>query len=314
MQTERNNNTKGELAEILKELKDLKTKVATLEGVTSIQHYPTAHTEGGGVEDVMPPTTSITPQGGATLRTLQQTASLQNETLNRFAELFEDSDDEDQTDRKRSSLLRGKKSGRVRTADDRVLKEIAWPHFYVYKAGSAESVKYNELSVADFVFGYCSQLLEEGNTKEWRKKIEHLKTLMQDTSDYSWDSARNFHGVLLSMFERKRLTWQDTMEIADLRVRFAQRKEGGQAIKARGKTVASPTPASRKQVGRRCCRSYNMKSCPEEDDHVNSNGDMLVHCCSFCWRAVKKERRHSEAECHTRKKTIRQGIMEEKKQ
>ncbi len=100
-----------------------------------------------------------------------------------------------------TTLFRGKKSGRVRTADDRVQKIVSWPHFYVYDPTTAESIKYNELNVQQFMFGFCNQILDN-----WKNMIVHLKELMQDASDISWENARNYHGLILNHFERKSLS------------------------------------------------------------------------------------------------------------
>ncbi len=69
-------------------------------------------------------------------------------------------------------------------------------------------MKYNDLSIAEFVNGYCHQLLEGRiNQDTVNTMIMHLRDLMEDASDYCWEKARNFHGVLLGHYERKRLDW-----------------------------------------------------------------------------------------------------------
>ncbi len=87
---------------------------------------------------------------------------------------------------------------------------------------TAESVKYNEPNVQKFVFGFCNQIFEgQCNLDNWKNMIVHLKELMQDASDFSWENARNYHEIILNNFERKRLTWQDKEKITTLRQCYA---------------------------------------------------------------------------------------------
>ena len=239
-------------------------------------------------------TETLPPLPRASPAELQKDVSLQQKVMQRFCEWFgPDSDEEDDLSDnvKPQNWMRGKKSGRKTTADDRILKNITWPHFYVYKSGTAESVKYNDLSVQEFVYGFCCQVLEEGN--DWRTKVQHLKDLMQDASDYNWENARNFHGIVLNQIERKRLTWANTEEIANLRRRYAQTHSNMEESSQKDKSVI-------RSGVRRSCKGYNINSCKEPGDHMNAKGDCLVHTCAYCWRVFRKDRRHRESECRSK--------------
>lgn len=247
------------------------------------------------------------PQGSgtdsrATLTSLQRNASLQKEVMQRFSELLDDSDNED-GDKK--WLFRGKKSGRVRTADDRVVKQVQWPHFHVFKSGNAESVKYNDMTIAEFVYGFASQLLTENGPVDWKGQISHLRDLMQDSADYSWENARNFHGIVLSHIERGLITWQSKDDIALLRRRFSQRvgsSQQGSSKMVDPKKKVPEKQATEKKGGRRCCRAYNVDFCSVQDKtHKTTAGDTLVHCCSYCWRVFRQERAHKESNCMHKK-------------
>ena len=132
----------------------------------------------------------------------------------------ESSDDEHST--RQAKKTKGKKSGRARTADDIVIAEIDWPHYYIYRGTERRPAKYSELTVAEFVLGYLSSMEKESSCVQAHME-KHLLDLMRDSIDFSWDSLRNFHGVLLNQFEMRRITWEDAEEIQALRRAYAHR-------------------------------------------------------------------------------------------
>ena len=236
------------------------------------------------------------PQPGSsmvTLSGLQQDLNLQAKVSQRLQALVgldsEDSDDEgNPTPSKR--LYLGKKSGRARTADDRVLTHVDWPHFHVYRAGSDKSPKYSELTLPEFVSGFCSQLLQ-GNGDNMRLMVNHLRELMEDAEDFSWDKVRNYHGILLNYMERKRITWDDTENIQILRRRHAQIPNTQQLSKRN----TSPGQATKKTV----CIPYQTGKCTEKRDHQGEKG-FVRHACNFCFTKFGQLRKHKESECKTK--------------
>ena len=79
----------------------------------------------------------------ATSKTLRKDATLDKMVKNRMAELkllTDDESDEDGTteSRKRKS----KKSGRAKTVDDIVIREVDWPHYHVYRGPDHRAARY----------------------------------------------------------------------------------------------------------------------------------------------------------------------------
>ena len=143
------------------------------------------------------------------------------------------------------------------------------------------------------MFGYCAQLLEIKNDPDLVcTMIKHLKELMSDTSDYMWENVRNYHGVMLGHFERKKMKWQDTSEIQALRRRYAQRST---SETERDKSKAAPK--QRSVNIRATCFDYNKKACSEVGDHTLASGKKVFHICSYCARTEKVPRNHRETEC-----------------
>ena len=156
-----------------------------------------------------------TSRGEINLATLQDDAALKYAVNKRFNELVsqnlvdqEDSDDEEEEPPLK--LFKGRnKSGKMKTALDSVVRKVDWPHYHVFRAGSAKSVKYDDLSLSEFVFGYCCQVLEllgkEGASSKISRRLEHLRDLMEDTSDFSFDQAKAYHAIVLNRFEQARV-------------------------------------------------------------------------------------------------------------
>ena len=232
------------------------------------------------------------------LTSLQQNTVLQAQVLKRVNQLIgldSDEEDQDKEDPLPKQRYLGKRSGRVKTADDRVLKQVDWPHYYIYRAGSASSTKYHDLTAPEFTYGYISQILEgKFDERDCKLKLRHLRDLMQDATDFSWENARNFHGIVLSQMERKRLTWQDTTKLQELRTRYAHNRQHTQNKSGKTTTAATSTTNS---VKHEVCRKYNNKRCEQPGDHSNYRGANLLHVCELCWKKDKIPRRHTAGNC-----------------
>ena len=53
--------------------------------------------------------------------------------------------------------------------------------------------------------------------------LKYFSSLLKDTSDFSFDSTKACHAVVLSTMEQDKLTWSDTLELDRLRRQHAQR-------------------------------------------------------------------------------------------
>ena len=126
-------------------------------------------------------------RGQMNASSLKQKKKLQEEVKARMSELqlldedssSDSSNSEEQTKRK-SKPKRSNKSGRNKTAEDAVAKEIDWPHYHVYRGSDRRAARYQDLSVEEFEFGYLSSVLygsESDQTKQ--KMLSHLHELMR---------------------------------------------------------------------------------------------------------------------------------------
>ena len=53
--------------------------------------------------------------------------------------------------------------------------------------------------------------------------LDYLGNLMEDASDFSWDSAKACHAILLTNIEADRISWNETEKLDRIRRANAQR-------------------------------------------------------------------------------------------
>ena len=94
-----------------------------------------------------------------------------------------------------SAKKKGKKSGVSRTVEDQVLREIDWPHLYVYRGQDRKPATYNDLTLAEFIFGYISMIDNPRNILDKELMLQTLRNMMLDTTQYGWVQVRNFYIV-----------------------------------------------------------------------------------------------------------------------
>ena len=260
---------------IQSEVKDLSTRVVTLES------------------EAMAPPDSLsaspdTPDNGATDRPTLADIRGQNNITRQVEKRLRDlqllsgdySDDEETTPSKGR-----RKSGRVRTTNDFIQKEIEWPHFYVYRGPSRAPAKFDELSIQEFVMGY-TRIMQKCDANTCTLMTNHLHELMSDAAEYSWPCVRNFHGILLQQFELGRMSWQDEADIQILRRKYAQ-KQASTSIVSKGALF---------------CLAYQEGKCSYSDEHRMSRG-LVKHFCAYCYKTTGSQFKHAEQECRHKSNT-----------
>ena len=135
--------------------------------------------------------------------------------------LTNDESDEDGTTESRKRKT--KKSGRAKTVDDIVIREVDWPHYHVYRGPDRRAARYEDLTVPEFVFGFLSQMTSTAGGKTSQKMLTHLRGMMRDAIDFPWANVRNYHGIVLSQMEMDRMDWHDDEAIEGLRNTYMTR-------------------------------------------------------------------------------------------
>ena len=233
------------------------------------------------------------------LSNLKSDSDLQEKVLDRIKQLSQlsiltgDSSDSD-TEKPRR---KGKKSGRARTVADIVKKDIDWPHFHVYRGPERQPAKFEDLTTAEFVYGYLCITNATKNKATKSAMLCHLQELMEDATQYPWDSVRNYHSIVLHHLEMKRLTWQDDEAIQKLRRTYSMRQPTDKSANA----TASGFQPRGSTKGPVFCLTYQNKKCNETGDHSTNRGP-VKHVCAYCLKQVAQEFRHPEDDCRRKKR------------
>ena len=243
-------------------------------------------------------TSDMSDTEGATAKSLRSDSNLQKHVKSRMAALKlldkEDTDsdtDGDDIDKQSKSVKPRniRKSGRNRTADDVISKEIDWPHYHCYRGPDRLPARYEELSIPEFVQGYLTTALDGKQNAQTREKmLRHLQELMRDASDHRWEHVRNYHAILLHQYEMERITWDSTGEIQKLRATYVFN--------------ARHAATSEKTAHTRYCASYQRGGCSHQGDHTSPRG-YVRHICAYCVTKNRGNYNHPENECRMKQRS-----------
>ena len=117
-----------------------------------------------------------------------------------------------------SQKLKSKRGGPV---DVIVQKKVSWPHEHILGGQNRQRLTYDQITMPQFVQGFVKNILDEQNEQNREHMLQYLGDIMEDASNFSWQSAKVSHAVLLCEMERGKVTWQDTARIDRVRRAYA---------------------------------------------------------------------------------------------
>ena len=88
---------------------------------------------------------------------------------------------------------------------------------------SKQRVTYDQLSMTQFVQAFICNVLDAPSHEVREKMLWYLNELMEDSTDFSWASAKECHAILLCEMERGTLDWHNTNRIERIRRAHAQK-------------------------------------------------------------------------------------------
>ena len=132
-------------------------------------------------------------------------------------------------------------------------------------------------------------MIQEADPGVRHHMLTYLSDLMEDTVDFSWQSAKAAHAVLLCDMEQGNVSWSETQKIDRIRRAHAQRHNTARQNQ-------KPTYGSKPWF----CKQYQSGNCAHKKDH-EMNGRLQKHVCSFCL-SLGKMFSHPEKDCYQAKK------------
>ena len=137
-------------------------------------------------------------------------------------------------------------------------REIPWPQNHILSGTSKSRVSYDNLSMAQWIAGFCTIIKEESNVQTKNNMLSYVTDLMEDCHDFGWQSAKGAHAVVLCHMEENKVTWEETNKLDRLRRVHAQRSQNpslsvGKKFKSKDKGVP--------------CRFYQKGTCGQKTEH-----------------------------------------------
>ena len=98
-----------------------------------------------------------------------------------------------------SGKYKSKRGGNV---DVPVKNKVLWPHEAILGGVNRQRVTYDQLSLTQWVQGFCKNILEEKSSQRRNTMVSYLVDLMEDATDFTWQRAKAAHAVLICEMER----------------------------------------------------------------------------------------------------------------
>ena len=187
------------------------------------------------------------------------------------------------------------KSGKEAKLTSTVLFPQMWPHSFLCLTRAQREVKYEDLTLPEFVAGY-TQILQSQDISphESAARLPHLFSLMYFAQQFTWPAVLNFHGAVLLEIERGLLKWGDSFFHLESRTLY-----GNPIASATGKSTGTAGMSSAPILF--CC-NFQKKKCQHPQDHygfVRGKKRWLKHICADCWITNRHQEQHREgsADC-----------------
>ena len=145
---------------------------------------------------------------------LRNNESFQAEADKRLAELA----------KLNESATKGRlKSQRGGPGDVMVQKIVDWPQNFILTGNRKVRPTYDDLTMSQWVSGFVRCIQEEKSEAAKSSMLDYLGNLMEDASNFSWESAKASHAIVLTNMEADRLQWTETDKLDRIQRAHAQR-------------------------------------------------------------------------------------------
>ena len=167
------------------------------------------------------------------------------------------------------------KSGKESKITTTVLYPQLWPHSFLSLTNARRDIKYDELTLEEFVAGY-GQILQSPDIVEIERsaRLHHLVSLMYFAQQYEWQAVLSFHGAVLLEIERGLLKWGDSLFHLESRTLYGHPKAPKSSTSG-----GSSTPSTTVLY----CRDFQRQQCSFNQAHygyLRGERKWLRHICS----------------------------------
>ena len=111
-----------------------------------------------------------------------------------------------------TGVVKSLKSGKESKITTTVLYPQLWPHSFLSLTNARRDIKYDDLTLEEFVAGY-GQILQSPDLLEMEHsaRLKHLVSLVYFAQQYEWQAVLSFYGAVLLEIEQGLLKWGDSL-------------------------------------------------------------------------------------------------------
>ena len=180
--------------------------------------------------------------------------------------------------------------------EDFVKQKVRWPHEYVLAGSNKERVTYDQLTMGQWMDGFCRAMREETDQNSKTAILDYLISLLDDSNDFSWSSAKATHALLLCHMKQGEIKYfTETDKIDRVRRAHVQRHTSSSQD-------TSKYASKRNNTHSMVCQYYNAGTCSQQNSH-ETKGVTYQHVCSFCFSKNGKNFQRMEVTCRSKAKT-----------
>ena len=225
---------------------------------------------------------------------LKANVAVVQQAAKRLAELGLQEDTEETTGQGIvNSNMKGRKSGAISKATDKITIDTDWPHYHITRGINLAPSFYEEFSLEEFVLGYLRMLTEPDSKFNFEVMIEILKDLYEDSVDFSWLNAKAFYKSIAVEVEHEKIKFEDSLLLQKchmINCRFHKQNPRGNTEKKSFKQMPQ---------GGVCSALFQTGECDKKFDHGT-----YVHACAFCWKNKNVLFKHKETECFSKNREV----------
>ena len=170
-----------------------------------------------------------------------------------------------------------RKSQRGGPGDIMVKKVVDWPQNFILTGSRKVRPSYDDLTMSQWVSSFVRCIQEEKSEAAKSSMLDYLGNLMKDASDFSWESAKVSHAIVLTNLEADCLQWTETDKLDRIRRAHAQRHSAPEP----SNTSKSTYNKKVKNIGSKTgviCRYIQQGTC-KFPSHHRTAGQLYRHVC-----------------------------------
>ena len=211
-------------------------------------------------------------------------------------------------------------SGRFSTGKKEVLQKEVWPHHLVNCTFRPGGCDYDEMGWVELCNGFTALILSKlDETNMPLTQLNQLRHLNQLTGYGLFapiDPILEFNAAFMSGVENKSQDWNNWQRMKQFHETHVQNlklsshrssnskkdnndkndsKEGGKQKQAKGKCTKDWA------LSQNICFLFQNGGCDETSGHDDGKGNMLTHCCAWCYYCDKGLQLHANAACKDKK-------------